>query len=235
MKKKEDLIKDFFSIRGNEQLESLTNLLDECELHLKGPEADGDIRNLVNVINALRTYFMTGSKDEARSYVEDLYERLVEDCIATETNLSFFEMRLLGAILFIEKNLEKAIKMINYCLEQLEIYKFEDEYAKTKMVLNLRLIILLVDSKIFDKHYQVKYDEIISGKISETIRFNLQTGLNNAYYVACANIYKGIFLKDEDIIYTGLLLLKHSEAEENLGADELVKSFIKRYDIKIDL
>lgn len=226
MDEKERLIKMFFNIRGNEQTQALKNCQSQCERFLLNEDSE-EIKDLVKVINALIIYFETGDKEESKEWVVELWDKLYP-----KPNLSFYEIRLLNAILFTEEEIDKVIEVIKDCLIQLEIYKFHEIYLDVNMALKLNLVIFLTDSKFFNKQYKVEYDKLILQTTNEIISLNLKSGFNNDMFVSKASIYQGILLKEQNLIYIGFLLLKKSNYNSDQSIEELIKVYTKRYSIK---
>jgi len=224
---KERLINMFFNIRSNNHPEALKNCQSQCEVFLLKEDSE-EIKDLINTIQALIIYFKTGNKKESRKWVHDLLDKLY-----SKSNLSLFNIRLLNSLLFVETNVEKVINNVNTCLKQLEVYRFHDHYVNIKISMNLNLLDSLMMSKYFDKHYDSKYDGFISKIIKEIITLNLDHKLNSKYYVGLAQIYKGILLKDQDIIYPGVLLLKSSDQENSQAIHDLLEVYKKKYNIVI--
>ena len=224
---KERLITMFINIGKNEKEEKLRICKAQCERFLVDKD-DNDIRDLINVIQALLIYFETGDKEESRRWVDDLCDRLY-----LKTNLSLYEIRIMNCLVFTETSIEKVIKAVEFSLRQLEIYRFHQDYIKVKIIMKLNLVILLTDCKFFDNQYKSEYDELISKSLKEVIKLNLKSRLNDSYYVATATIYKGILLKDQDLIYIGFLLLRSSDPEGEKDIENLIKVFINKYNISV--
>ena len=226
MEEKEYLINKFFKIGGNEKIEALKRCKADCERFLLRWSDDPEINDLVNVIQALSLYFKTGDKKEARKWVVDIWEKF-----DSKTNFSLFEIRILNCILFTELRVEKMVETVENCLMQLEIYKFHDDYVRTKMAFNMNLLELLIDAKFFDSRYDNKFDELISQTIQTIIRLNLENKMHNRYYVGLATMYQGILLKDDIKIYTGLSELQNSSRNHSHNIQQLINIYIEKYSI----
>jgi len=145
----------FFNIGGNEKTQALKNCRSQCERFLLDEESE-EIRDLIHVISAIVIYFETGSKEIAGEWVNDIWSKLIP-----ETNLSFFEIRLLTAVLFTELNIKKVIEMTKTLFNQLEIYKFHKDYMKVKIAINLNILDILMSARSFVRQYKSDYDEYV--------------------------------------------------------------------------
>lgn len=226
IQEKERLINRFFKIGGNEKVGDLQRCKLDCERFLLKWSDDPEINDLVNVIEALSLFFQTGDRKEARKWVVDIWDKLY-----SKPNLSLFEIRILNCILFAELKVEKVVEAVDNCLIQLDIYKFHDDYVRTKIALNMNLLDLLIDAKFFDSCYDNTLDELISDTIQIIIRLNLENKLHNRYYVGLATMYQGILLKDDIKIYTGLLDLQSSSQNHSYSIQQLIKIYIEKYNI----
>jgi len=219
----------FFRISGNEQTIALQNCKSDCKKFLQ-ERYDSEIHDIYSVINAMIIYFETDDKNKSKQCVTALWVRL-----NAKIELSFFEIRIMKYLLFIESSIERVIDIVSNCSLQLDgEYHAHKDYMSVKLALQLNLIILLMDAKFFDEKYSIEYDELIAQIIYEVITLNLESRMNNKYFVGIANIYQGILLKNRHLIYTGFLLLESSTDVNNNSITELIKFYAKKYNISIN-
>jgi|GEM_PF-3635534 len=227
MNEKEKLIKSFFDIRGNEQNKKLKRCKDELERFLV-KNNDSDLTDLLNLVNALITYYENSDKEEARRWVIDIWDKL-----NSKPNFSLYDIRLLNYILFTEPDIEKLVEYVDYALEQLEIYKFHEDYIRVKVALKLNLLNLLLEAKFFNEQFNDELTAKMFEVIEEVIALNLTHQLNNKYYIGLANMYKGILLKNKNTIYVGFILLESSGHKDDNDLQDLIKMYVQKYNIVV--
>lgn len=228
LNEKERLIELFFKIGSSEQITALQHCKQECKNFLK-KEYDEEIEDLTKIITALIIYFKTDNREKAKEHVIDVWYKLY-----SKTNLSFNDIRLLNCLMFVEADIEALIELSEELLTQLEEqYKFHSHYLRLKITINSNLLDLLLDAKFLNRNYKDEFDQIIFKKVREVITLNLKHKLNDDYLVGRAIMCQGITLKDEVLIYTGCLLLRNSKKDPLSGINELIKAYIKKYNIEI--
>jgi len=102
-----------------------------------------------------------------------------------------------------------------------------------RLSMKLNLVILLTDCKFFDNQYKVEYDDLIYNTTEEVISLNLEYNLNNKYFIAVANIYQGLLLKKQNLIYIGILLLKDLAHKNCQSINKLIDIYLKRYIVNL--
>jgi hypothetical protein len=221
-RKKEEILKEFYFIRGNENIIELKAIQEECKLYLIN-DNDEDIKDLINVIEYELIYFIENDMPKAKEYVIDIWYRL-----CGKDELSFYQIRMLNNLLLIAPSIEKIIETSEDCLIQLEKYKDEEEYYRTKMVIKINLSYFLLENKYFSNSYKSYYDDIILTAVNEVIDINIMTKKNDKYLIAMANIRKGLLFKDEKLIYLAVLLLQELGIKE---IEKLVETYLIQYNI----
>lgn len=223
---KEDIVEEYFNIKSNAETKALEKCKRKCEFYLITNSYDYDIKNLINVINAEISYFKDSDKEKAREFVIDYWYEL-----CTKENLTFYDIKILNIIMFVAPSIEGVIDVFEDLQIQLENYKNEVDYLITKISINSNLSYLLLEYKHINKEYSEDYDSVLIDALNKMISYNMDSKLNNTYFVALASLRKGIVLKDRNLVYISLLLLDEVVPDEE--HDELIKSYIKMYRICI--
>jgi hypothetical protein len=219
---KSELIKKFFAIGSNANLEELEEHKIKLQLYLETVD-DAQIKELLSVINAILIYSKENDKEKAREFVIDVSARLL-----CKHDFDMYDMRILNCILFSMPRIEEVINFSTDALIQLENYTDHEHYNLVKINLNFNLALRLMQFKYFDKTYTDDLDVILHEALDIVIALGMEH--NMLIHFCSATIRKDVLVKDKVIIYSALKLLESTGVKEN---DEFIKAFISSYNIAI--
>ena len=112
---------------------------------------------------------------------------------------------------------------------QLENYKYENNYARTKISIRINFSELLLEDRHINKDYSYTFDSILLDSLNKIIDENIDNKIHDEYYVALAGLKKAIILKDRELFYLSMCLLNSSGC--SAINNELIQSYSKMYNI----
>ena len=219
----------FFAIKGNYQVEALSTLYKECEGFLIHNESE-EIEDLLNIVVAVKSFFQTKEKDNAREVTKEVWKKL-----STKYEMSLYDIRILNPILFVAETPEEMFEVTQKCLEQLNRYRYNDLYVQLRMSMLFNLIHSFMDYKfsLKDKQFMTEnnlnYVDVINEASDEISELNAKNELKYNIIVAFSVVYKAIANEDKISFYSSIAFLKSLEVYEMV--DDVIQFYLNKYNI----
>ena len=226
----ERLKDSFFAIKGNYKIDALGTLQKECEGFLLHNESE-EIEDLLNIVVAVKSYFQTKEKDQARKVTAKVWEKL-----SNTYELSLYELRILNSILFVAETPKELYTVVQKCLKQLERYRHNELYVPLRITMLSNLIWSVIDYKLSLKHNKfvadssLNYTAIINESSDELLELNAKNGLKYNIYVAMAMVYTAIANEDKIAFYGSVAFLKSLEIYELI--DDVIQFYLNKHNIE---
>jgi len=226
----ERLKDSFFAIKGNYKVDALGTLQKECEGFLIHNESE-EIEDLLNIVVAVKSYFQTKEKDQARKVTKEVWKKL-----SSKYEMSLYDIRILNPILFVAETPEELYTVTQKCLEQLERYRHNELYVIIKASMIFNLIYAFVDYKLSlkDKLSNIEstldHATIINESSNELLELNAKNGLKCNIYVAMAMVYAAIANEDKVAFYGSIAFLKSLEIYDLI--DDTIQFYLNKHSIK---